>query len=107
MSYTKRIVCLANSYKPPQGRCIAGVEVLGNGNYGDWIRPVSDRPTAEVSYAEYRYQNGGVPQLLDIIDVPLLNAVPNNHQSENHVIDATAGWAKVGELSWDDVEKLQ
>ena len=107
MPYTKRIICLANSYKPPQGRCIAGIEVLGNGNYGEWIRPVSARPTAEVSYAEYRYLNGGMPQLLDVIDVPLLNAAPHNHQSENHVIDATAGWAKVGELPWEDVEKLQ
>jgi putative nucleic acid modification protein with dual OB domain len=83
------------------------MEVLGNGNYGDWIRPVSARPTAEVSYSEYRYQNGGIPQLLDIIDVALLNAAPHNHQSENHVIDATARWVKVGELSWEDVAKLQ
>ena len=26
MGYTKRIVCLANSRKPPSGRCVAGRE---------------------------------------------------------------------------------
>jgi hypothetical protein len=106
VSYAKTIVCLANSYKPPNGRCIAGREVVGNG-YGGWIRPVSDRPTAEVSFSEYRYENGESPKLLDIIDVPLLRAVPQNHQVENHVIDATRRWVKRGELRWDELEQLR
>jgi hypothetical protein len=49
--YKKTIVCLANSIKD-NGRCIAGREVLAN-RYGGWIRPVSDRATAELSLAEY------------------------------------------------------
>ena len=49
MPYTKTIVCLANSYKRPNGRCIAGREVLANG-YGGWIRPVSDRQTEELIF---------------------------------------------------------
>ena len=65
MGYVKRIVCLANSYKPPDGRCIAGVEMLGNGEYGGWIRPVSARATAEVSFPECRYSTGQFPKLLD------------------------------------------
>jgi len=107
MAYVKRVVCLANSYKPPQGRCVAGIEVLANGKYGGWIRPVSARETQEVSYSEYKYQNGDIPKLLDIIDVPLLSAASHNHQTENHVIDAKAYWIKTGELAWDDLEELR
>jgi hypothetical protein len=84
MGYVKRIVCLANSLKPPSGRCVAGIEVLGGNHYGGWIRPVSTRPTAEVSLDDYKYQNGHSPKLLDIIDIPLASAAPHNHQTENH-----------------------
>lgn len=107
MAYLKRIVCLANSYKPPDGRCIAGREVLGKGGYGGWIRPVSARATAEVSFSEYKYQNGQSPKLLDIIDVPLLKATPRGHQTENHVIDPQSWWVKKGELPWNDLEQLR
>jgi hypothetical protein len=67
---------------------------------------VSARATAEVSLSEYQYQSGQSPKLLDIIDVPLLNAAPHNHQTENHTI-ARASWVKRGELKWDDLEQLR
>ncbi len=73
MSYIKRIVCLANSYKPPNGRCIAGREVLANGKFGEWIRPVSMRPTAELSSREYKYQSNVTPKLLDIVEISRLS----------------------------------
>jgi hypothetical protein len=106
MPYVKRIACLANSYKPPSGRCVAGRELLANG-YGGWIRPVSARPTAEVSFAEYRYEDNATPKLLDIVDVPLLNAEPLHHQTENHVIDTGSRWVKRGELPWDALEQVR
>jgi hypothetical protein len=106
MPYVKRIACLANSYKPPSGRCVAGREVLANG-YGGWIRPVSARPTAEVSFAEYRYEDNATPKLLDIVDIPLLNAEPLHHQTENHVIDTGSRWVKRGELPWDALEQVR
>lgn len=65
MNMTKRIVCLANSRKH-SGRCIAGKEVLA-GAYGEWIRPLSARESAEVSEEERRYQNGSSPHVLDVI----------------------------------------
>jgi len=90
MSYLKRIVCLANSYKTG-GLCIVGREIVQNG-FGNWVRPVSNRPTAEVSFLEYRYADNTSPRLLDIIDIPLLNPQPRQHQTENHVVDRTQRW---------------
>lgn len=104
MAYVKRIVCLANSYKP-RGRCIAGKEVLATGEYGGWIRPVSARPTAEVSLFECEYRDNTIPMLMDIIDVPMRFAAPQNHQTENHVIDI-GRWVKRGKLSWDELKEL-
>ncbi|MGD0578940.1 MAG: hypothetical protein ABSC08_08430 [Bryobacteraceae bacterium] len=105
MAYVKRIVCLANSIKTG-GSCIAGKEVLPNGDYGGWIRPVSERKTAEVWPKECKYRDGVLPKLLDIIDVPLRDAAPHNHQSENHIIDTTRRWMKVGELPWNVLPQL-
>lgn len=103
MSYVKTIVCLANS-KKLTGRCVAGKEVRRKG-IGGWIRPVSTRPTAELSVLEYRYPDNSTPALLDIIEIPLSHADPRRHQSENHVIEA-GPWVKKGEVPWEDVPKL-
>lgn len=107
MSYTKRIICLANSYKPPSGRCVAGIELLDNGGRGGWIRPVSARPGAELTSSDYRYQNAGVPALLDVIDISFTGQAPRGHQTENHLIDARLYWTKVGELPWPEMKNLQ
>lgn len=93
MAYVKRMVCLANSFKIG-GSCIAGKEILPDG-CGDWIRPVSARESAEVRYSEFKYADNTTPKLLDIIDIPLLNPAPHNHQIENHVIDTARTWARV------------
>jgi hypothetical protein len=107
MSYSKRMICLANSYKPPSGRCVAGIELLEDGNTGGWLRPVSARPGKELTYTDYRYQDGSVPRLLDIIDVPFVRSEPHGHQIENHLIDTRYYWTKVGTLAWKDLKKFQ
>jgi len=104
MKIVKRIVCLANARRR-SGRCIAGR--LWDGNRpGNWIRPVSDREGEEVSEDERRYENGPDPQVLDIIDVPLLSPKPNNHQQENWLLDSDSYWTKVGDLSLDKLQQL-
>jgi len=104
MSYIKRIVCLANSYKTG-GLCIAGREITAAG-YGTWVRPVSSRPHEELTYLEYRYADGSSPRLLDIVEVGLLRPMPHEHQCENHLIDAKQRWVKCGELPFAELQHL-
>lgn len=104
MSYAKTIVCLANSRKPPSGRCIAGREMASSG-FGAWIRPVSTRPTQEISEEERRYQDGSDPKVLDIVTMTMKSAQPQYHQQENHLIDDAYDWVKQGTISWRDLQK--
>lgn len=101
---TKRIVCLANSRKMG-GRCVAGKEVLADGRTGGWIRPVSDREHEEVSAFEQQLEDGSEPHALDVIDVPVLRAKPQDYQQENWVLDPTRRWSKVGRLEWNDLSQ--
>jgi hypothetical protein len=105
MAYVKRIVCLANSNKNG-GTCVAGREILASGQYGEWIRPVSERPTAEISFMESLYSNNQSPKLLDVIDVPLKRPAPRLHQTENHEIDPSRQWIRRGKLAWNEVPRL-
>ena len=98
----KRIVCLANSRKIG-GHCVAGRELFAGGRPGAWVRPVSARQGQEVSDSEQRYEDGREPQVLDIIDVPVLHAQPTDYQKENWLLDSDYRWTKVGQL---DPKKL-
>ena len=103
--YEKKVICLANSRKPPSGRCIAGKEIQGEQS-GQWIRPVSLRPGHEVSEEERRYEDGQKAQLLDIVSIPLLQHSPLGHQVENHVLDKDYYWTKENKTSWDQIQTL-
>ena len=104
MSEIQRILCLANSRKL-NGRCVAGRKFDGH-NAGVWIRPVSDRESGEVSEYERQYEDGTDPQVLDIIDVPLLRPGPAGYQSENWLLDQRYYWEKTGELSPSDLHRI-
>ena len=97
----KRLICLANSRKVA-GRCVAGIELVGTTRAG-WVRPVSAREHEEVSEYERQYHDGGDPRVLDIIDVPLLRALPKSYQQENWLLDPDNYWVKVGQF---DVAEL-
>ena len=94
----KRIVCLASS-RMPRGRCIAGKELLLYGRPGGWIRPINGREGEGVSISESRYIDGDIPSLLDVMDVPVLQWQPENHQRENWLIDLNRRWSKVSLLA--------
>ena len=102
MTVVRRILCLANS-KKMSGRCVAGREVLDSGP-GAWIRPVSARPTEEVSEDERQYRNGSDPRLLDVIDVPLIRAAPHACQTENWLLDPDYYWSRVRQVGWAELQ---
>ena len=105
MATTKRIVCLANSRRP-DGRCVAGKELLTGGRSGGWIRPVSSRENGEVSLAEQRYQDRSLPQLLDVLEIRFLRAQPSYHQKENWVLDRQCRWTRNTRMAWSDLAEL-
>ena len=104
MTYTKTLVCLANSRKTA-GRCIAGKEMT-NGNPGQWFRPISSRATHEISEEERRFQDGQDPKLLDIISIPCSQPQPSPYQGENHLIAPGYYWERSGRLAWADLAQL-
>lgn len=102
-SYTKKIVCLANSRKPT-GRCVAGREITDSG-FGSWVRPVSARPGQgqAISLKERQYRDGQDPSLLDIISIEMKGPQPQHHQQENHLI-ADRPWVKQGRIGWQRLQ---
>jgi len=100
--YTKTIICLANSRKIT-GRCVAGKEV-GGGGPGAWVRPISGRPTGELSEEDRRYENGQDPKLLDIVRIPMVEPKPHGFQTENHLIDDGYYWAKQRQATWEELQ---
>lgn len=103
MAIIKRLLCLANS-KKMSGRCVAGREVLDTGP-GPWIRPVSARPTEEVSEDERQFQDGSDPRVLDIIDVALILHHPHACQTENWLLAPDYYWGKVEQVGWAELQR--
>src|SRR5690242_19596914 len=101
----KTIICLANSRKH-HGRCIAGIELVDSRS-GDWVRPVSARPSHEVSEEERNYEDGSGPQVLHVVDVPVLRYEPHEYQTENWLLDPEYYWVKRGHVEWEDLDDLE
>jgi hypothetical protein len=92
-----RIICLANSYKHG-GRCIAGIDV----DSGKWIRPVPDGNGGAVT-STVRLIDGKEPQILDVIDIPILDSGPDEGcQPENRTLKS-GKWKKVGQITAQDL----
>ena len=104
MPSTKRLVCLANSRKL-HDRCVAGKEWNGT-EAGNWVRPISAREGGAVSERERRYEDGSDPQLLDVMDVPVLQPRSEDYQTENWLLDPMRRWKKADRLSPADLPAL-
>jgi len=100
-NFTMTILCLAASRKLSES-CVAGKEIT-NGQAGRWIRPVSARADQAISALEMRYGDGQSASLLDIIEVPMLEARPHGHQVENHLIASGYVWQRRGRATWEQV----
>ena len=97
----KRLVILANSVKKKQ-HCVAGREVLNGPNgysYGQWIRPVSRTGEGELTETDFAFENGDLPKVFDVVDVPLEECEGSAAQPENWFIDPNQFWVKVGDIA--------
>ncbi len=104
VTQVKRIVCLANSRKFSE-RCVAGKELGPDGRWA-WVRPVSARPSEAVSEYERQYRDRSDPQVLDIVEVPVLSTKPNPYQPENWLLDSGQRWKRTGRVGWNDLKLL-
>ncbi len=59
-----------------------------------------------MSEYERQYEDGSAPQVLDVIDVPVLESRPKDYQTENSLLDPKCCWEKAGRLSWFDLPAL-
>lgn len=103
-TFTKTIVCLANSRKT-SGRCVAGKEWC-SGSGLDWIRPVTSRPAHELSPSDCCYANGREADIFDIIEVSFARRLPAPYQRENCLVAPQLPWTCRGRISWSDAKTL-
>lgn len=104
MSYTKEIVCLANSRRPG-GHCIAGKEVNG-AEFGRWMRPISSAGGEGLGDSEICCKDGQAPGILDVVRISLKRHVRQGHQTENYVIDADKRWERTEKVPYSRVPEL-
>lgn len=99
LASTKTILVLANSVRKHPGRCIAGREVVVREHglkVGDWIRPVSAAgESVEGELLPDRHcalAGGGMPRVLDVVEVPLAGVAPGPGQPENWLVESGVPW---------------
>jgi hypothetical protein len=91
---TKVLVCLANSRKGTGSKCFAGYDMEEEA----WIRPSGSGWNGAVLDSEETLLDGTLPNLLDLIEVPLTKPAPEPGQPENWPMGA-GQWKRVGRLS--------
>jgi len=103
-----RIVVLANSIKLG-GRCVAGREFwTGSGaSFGDWIRPISDKPHGELDPPHMHMQDGRSLVVLDVVDVPLTRYANDPVHPEDWVIDVSTPWKRRGRFNAEQLAELE
>jgi hypothetical protein len=71
------------------------------------VRPIRDRENQELKKDECRYSQNGHPEVLDVIDIPLISRSPVGHQTENWLLDRSQQWKKTGRVSkWNSLTAI-
>ena len=98
----KDIVLLACS-KKHNNYCVAGIDIRN----GEWVRIVSDDQVISeaVRADDMRFEDGALPQLLNIVRVPVLGRRPNYYQPENYILDDRHYWSRIGVANAVEVAK--
>ena len=96
----KEIVLLVKSIKHGQN-CVAGREIIRHGtqlHLGPWIRPVTNHDNGAVNTSEMLYENGYIPEFLDLVEIEVDGNVNNPTQPENWLICNGKKWKKTGQI---------
>ena len=100
---TKKIIILTESSKF-KNNCVAGIEK----DTGKWIRVVSnDEDTyGALTKDDIMYKDGTMCEVMDIVNVPYVKAVPTKTQPQNILIDRNYYLTKDGVATLDDVLEI-
>src|ERR1035437_1854139 len=94
----KRILVLANSTKHQPRSCVAGRELIDEGDgktrWGGWVRPVSNHDEGALDFTERRLADTKDPKPLDMIQLSLSAPENNPLQPENWLIQSGQVWTK-------------
>ena len=96
------LVILASSHKHG-GICLAGKLITPSA--GQWVRPVSPRETGALPPSWLHRVAGTIPRVGMCLSVPLGRPVPEEHQQENHAIEAGL-WTRIPQISTDKLTTL-
>lgn len=95
-------VCLANSRKMGH-RCIAGLRL----DEGGWVRPISSRPHGELQHEDCCYEDGELPETLEVVSFVAAEYEPPAHQPENRLVDDEFFWEKLRNAGADDLTLVE
>ena len=76
-----------------------------NGQYDQWIRPISDRTEGEISEEEQMFADGSYPQILDIISIKLLKLLCININIKQKIISLIIRF--IGEKRGRNMDNLE
>lgn len=93
----KRLIILACSYRP-NGRCVAGVEIVDNVIQG-WVRPVCVKGGGEVHDLDRTCLNHHMANKLSIVDIDFIDAQNHAMQKENILFQHGATWSHISKYS--------
>lgn len=100
----KKIILMAKSRKGGGHYCVAGIDA----NSGEWVRVVSSDASTQhaVTEEDMKYENGAIPEVLDIINIRCKAYTPMEYQPENYTMNSSYYWEKTGEADIDRVLSL-
>ena len=82
-------------------------EVLGKNNIQKLVDIRLNNVSHAVKVEDAIYEDGSVPELLDIVEIECNGFQFNYYQIETHVYDPGYYWSKIGRATIKDVLKIQ
>jgi len=67
---------------------------------------VTTRPSEEILISDMKFEDGSLPELLDVLEIKFKRPNPKSCQTENHLIDDRFYWVKVGKFPLQKLPKL-